>query len=93
MSVVAKVGPDRILGEANALCADLRENQKHSFYYLNCVHGLGHGFMVVLENELFEALEACDTLTYERERENCYAGAFMENVMAEDHSGHPSKYL
>ena len=93
MSVVAKVGPDRIVGEANALCADLRENQKHSFYYLNCVHGLGHGFMVVLENELFESLEACDALTGGRERENCYNGVFMENMMAEDHSGHPSKYL
>lgn len=93
ISVAAKIGPDKILEEADTLCADLREHQKYSIYHLSCVHGLGHGFMVVLGNELFESLHACDALTDGRERGNCYSGVFMENIMTEDHSGHPSKYL
>jgi hypothetical protein len=62
-------------------------------YHFGCAHGLGHGFMGVLENELFESLEVCDTLNDGWEREACYGGVFMENVMAMDNPSHPSKYL
>jgi hypothetical protein len=92
-AVVAKIGPDRILGEANTICADLSEGQKHSFYHYNCVHGLGHGFMGIQENELFKSLQTCDTLKDEWEKEACYGGVFMENVMAEYNPSHPPKYL
>jgi hypothetical protein len=92
-AIVAKIGPDKILKEANTVCADLREHQKQSFYHYNCVHGLGHGFMGIQDNELFESLETCDTLTDRWERESCYGGVFMENVMAESNPSHPSKYL
>lgn len=79
---VAKRGADRILKEANTICADFRERKEHSFYHYNCVHGLGHGFMEAFDNELFEALEACDALEEEWERGNCYSGVFMENMIA-----------
>ncbi len=91
--VVAKTGPDEISEEADMLCADLRESQRYSDYHFGCAHGLGHGFMGVLENELFEALKACDALTDGWEREHCYGGVSMENVMAQDNPSHPSKYL
>ena len=90
---VAKIGPERILEEANTTCADQGQHQRYSFYHYNCVHGLGHGFMAVRENELFESLEMCDTLLEDWERESCYSGVFMENVVAKDNSDHPSKYL
>jgi len=92
-AVVAKIGPDKILDEANTVCTDLGNHQKQSFYHYNCVHGLGHGFMGIQENELFKSLETCDTLTDEWERESCYSGVFMENVMALDNPSHPPKYL
>jgi hypothetical protein len=92
-AIVAKIGPDKIRDEANSICADLGENQKYSFFHYNCVHGLGHGFMGVLQNELFDSLEACDTLTDEWERSSCHSGVFMENVMAQNNPSNPSKYL
>jgi hypothetical protein len=92
-AIVAKIGADNILNEANTLCVSLRENQNHSVYHHNCAHGLGHGFMGVYENELFESLYACDALMDEWEEKSCFGGVFMENVMAENNPSHPSKYL
>lgn len=92
-AVVAKIGADRILEEADLICADLAEGQKYSVSHFSCVHGLGHGFMALQENELFESLQTCDTLTGKWEKESCYSGTFMENIMASDNPNYPSKYL
>jgi hypothetical protein len=92
-ALVPKIGTEKMLEEADEFCADLRERQKHSFYHRNCAHGLGHAFMGVLDNELFESLQLCDALTDGWEREACYGGVFMENVMTTDDPNHPSKYL
>ena len=92
-ATMATLGADEVLDEADNICADLREDQSHSFDLRNCLHGLGHGSMYVLGNELFEALQTCDALTDEWERDQCSGGVFMENVMAHDNPGHPSKYL
>jgi hypothetical protein len=92
-AVVAEIGPDKILDEANEICASVSEDQEQSFYHYNCVHGLGHGFMGVLENEVFESLETCDTLGDKWERESCYGGVFMENIMADINPGTKTKYL
>ena len=93
-AAVAKIGPDAILDEADTICDPLAEgDQKRSFYHYNCVHGLGHGFMGIQNNELFTSLEVCDTMTDDWERESCYSGAFMENIMAKDNPSHPSKEL
>lgn len=92
-AIVAKIGPDKILDEASTICADLAESQYKSFYHYNCVHGLGHGFMGILDNDLFESLETCDTLTGEWDANSCYGGVFMENVMASYNPNNTSKYL
>jgi hypothetical protein len=87
-AIVAKIGPDKVLEEADTLCVGL-----YSFDHYNCAHGLGHGFMRVQENELFGSLEMCDVLTDGWEEKRCYGGAFMENVVDKDNPVHPSKYL
>jgi hypothetical protein len=93
-AVAAKLGPDKILNESNTICADVGTGQqKYSFYHYNCVHGLGHGFMGILDNEVFKSLETCDTLTDDWEKQSCYGGVFMENTMAESNPSRPSKYL
>jgi hypothetical protein len=92
-AVVAEIGPDKILDEADTICSSVGEEQRYSFYHYNCVHGLGHGFMGVLENELFESLETCDTLKDTWESESCYGGVFMENIMADINPGTKTKYL
>jgi len=92
-AIVAKIGPDKILTEAGTICGDLAENEPYSFYHYNCVHGLGHGFMGIQDNELFKSLETCDTLNDEWERGSCYSGVFMENVMTQYNANRSSKYL
>jgi hypothetical protein len=91
-TMAQKIGGHKILDEANGFCADFREGQKYSYLHRNCVHGLGHGFMYVQQDELFDSLKACDTLADVWEKEHCYGGVFMQNIM-EDTPDHPSKYL
>jgi hypothetical protein len=90
-AVVAQIGPDKIVEEADTICDGLGE--QGSFYNYNCVHGLGHGFMGIQQNELFESLETCDTLKDKYDSESCYSGVFMENVMAAYNPSSSTKYL
>jgi hypothetical protein len=60
--------------------------------HFDCAHGLGHGIMYVKNNELFEALSLCDTLSDTRERNPCWTGVFMENAIT-DFKDHHTKYL
>lgn len=92
-SVVANIGEQNILEEADKICADLRDKEQQSFNYRNCTHGLGHGFMAVYNNELFKSLDACDELSDEFGRSWCAGGVFMENILDENNPSNPSKYL
>ena len=94
-AVVAKIGPEKILRKAGTICADLGEgSERYSFRHYNCAHGLGHGFMSLKANELFDSLDACDTLPDLWERDACYGGVFMENIAAGSDPDRPRpKYL
>src|SRR5919206_2115919 len=92
-TIVANIGADKILDEADNICAAPREQQDQSLDHRNCAHGMGHGFMGLYGNEVFESLEACDALSEGWEREKCSGGVFMENVIDEDNPSNPSKYL
>ena len=92
-TIVANIGADKILDEADNICADPREEQNQSLNHRNCAHGMGHGFMGLYGNEVFESLEGCDALMEEFERDQCSGGVFMENIMDEDDPSNPSKYL
>jgi hypothetical protein len=92
-ATMATLGADEVVDEADNICADLRERQSHSFDHRNCLHGLGHGAMYVLGNEVFEALRTCDALADEWERDQCSGGVFMENLNTDDNPGHLSNYL
>ena len=83
---------DTIKEHANDLCAQIPGKDRYLFDYFNCVHGLGHGFMALTKNELFTSLALCDSLNGLWEKESCYGGVFMENVMA-DTRNHQTKYL
>jgi hypothetical protein len=92
-TISTEIGPTKITAKANGICASLRHQQPYSFYHYNCVHGLGHGFMEIKKDELFDALGACNALADSWERESCYGGVFMENVMASITPGRTTKYL
>lgn len=74
-------GYDYIVKQANEVCAPIAASARGSFYHYNCVHGLGHGFMMVQEGELFKSLKACDSLDDSWERTSCYGGVYMQNIM------------
>ncbi len=57
-----------------------------------CFHGLGHGLMYSLENDVPQSLDLCKTLGERSERIACSEGVFMENFNT-DLNAHPSKYL
>jgi hypothetical protein len=56
-----------------------------------CVHGIGHGLMLLTAGELPQSLALCDTLS--EYTESCYAGVFMENFPGSSTAPHPSKYI
>jgi hypothetical protein len=63
------------------LCGEHRGEGGDRWLLFQCLHGMGHGVMLVHDNHLPRALEACDLLSSSWEREACYGGAFMESVM------------
>lgn len=57
-------------------------NEQNGFYAHQCYHGIGHGLMAYTDYSLLDALKMCDTLPpRSTNRESCYSGAFMENVV------------
>jgi len=75
-------GYDYIVQNANSLCTPIAKKYgQGSFNDYNCVHGLGHGFMEIQDENLFDALKSCDNLNDSWDRESCYGGVFMQNTM------------
>lgn len=92
-AVVLAAGPADITRRADTFCGELRAAAPFSNDHLNCVHGLGHGFMAVLAGQMYAALKICDVLTEPRERQACYSGVFMQNLMALHDTSQPVPYL
>lgn len=51
--------------------------------YYDCVHGLGHGVTIRFDNDVFKALPYCDLLKTDFDRNACYNGAFMQNILVD----------
>jgi hypothetical protein len=76
---------------ANRMCSSYASPGADQWLRFQCVHGMGHGLMMVYAHNLPRALSACDLLRAEWDRESCYGGAFMENVVnatAPHHASH-----
>lgn len=63
--------------EAEEICADAAG----VFIRHQCMHGIGHGLMMLHEYRLPEALMACDKIRQKEDQTSCYTGAFMENIV------------
>jgi hypothetical protein len=74
-------GKSKFLNNINSICAKMPGKSDKTIEYYNCIHGLGHGLMYVLKNDLFASLKACDSLTDPWEQESCSGGVFMQNLM------------
>ena len=77
----------------NALCAPYRTDGDSRFQLFQCVHGMGHGFQMMYAGDLPRALGSCDQLADPWDRESCYGGVFMENIVNEIAPHHPSTKL
>ncbi len=74
-------GPEHVdASTVETLCRDYRQDAGR-WELFQCVHGIGHGLMMAFDHELPRALEGCDLLDDAWEREGCYGGAFMENIV------------
>lgn len=78
-AVMTKLGADAAVGRAATVCAGVRKPRGRSPDEVNCVHGMGHGFMGVLGRDVGRALRGCDGLREPWQRRDCYSGVFMEN--------------
>jgi len=79
--MVAKISLKNLPSQLNKICADIPGKATYNFNYYNCVHGLGHGIMALLGDEVFDSLKMCDNLTGSWEQESCYGGVFMQNII------------
>src|SRR6185369_728631 len=68
--------------DVGALCGSLGESGKTDWLKFQCVHGLGHGLTMYYDHDILKALLLCDALKSSRERDSCYGGVFMENIVA-----------
>ncbi len=90
--ILRDTAPEELPAVISGICESIPGKATYSFDYYNCVHGLGHGVMYITQSELFEALELCDNLAGQWEKESCYGGVFMENIIT-DFENHFTKYL
>lgn len=76
-----------------ALCEPYDEDPSDRWILFQCLHGLGHGLTMYYGHHLPKALEGCDFLTNDWNRDSCYGGAFMENVVNATDPHHPASEL
>lgn len=81
------VGTTTLKTTINNICSDVPGKNAYSFDYYNCVHGLGHGIMLLYNYDLFASLDVCSTLDGAWEKSSCGGGVFMENIMIESRGG------
>jgi len=66
---------------------DILGDYPSSLMRTDCAHGLGHGITKVLDFDVFTSVKRCDELKTEVEREACYQGVFMENMVENYYTG------
>lgn len=86
---------DRGTANLEADVAALCSNTPNRFFHHQCVHGVGHGLLAWTSYELPDTLPMCDQLKTKLDRESCYSGVFMENIVGglSGGMGHITEYL
>ncbi|HEX2188232.1 MAG TPA: hypothetical protein VHG51_05005, partial [Longimicrobiaceae bacterium] len=91
-----RAGGELTTDVVNALCRDWRPGEGASgdrWLQFQCAHGMGHGLVMFEGHDLPKALRGCDLLRSDFERETCYQGAFMENIVNAIMPHHPAGTL
>lgn len=77
----------------NGLCRSYSGPDGDRWLRFQCVHGMGHGLTMFHKHHLPRALEGCDLLADGWDRESCFGGAFMENIVNATVPHHPANAL
>lgn len=77
----------------NGLCEPYKGSGQSRWILFQCLHGMGHGLTMHHGHHLPDALASCDLLEQTWDRQSCYGGVFMENVMAATAPHHPATVL
>lgn len=80
-SYVSQFDDGQLRNRINGICKQ-DANNPYSLAYYNCWHGLGHGLTIRFAQKVFRALGFCDYVTKSWERQSCYSGVFMQNIVA-----------
>ena len=84
LSSLPTVEPQHIL----PLCPTSEKVSAYSFQRYNCLHGLGHGLTIQFRYDVLKSLAFCDALPGSWDRESCYGGVFMENIVTFQNARH-----
>lgn len=67
---------EEIISLSKTFCESEQMNKLHKKG--NCMHGLGHAFMIVSGHDIRKSIDACDTFTDKSFSYYCATGVFME---------------
>jgi hypothetical protein len=81
------------IDDLDAVCAGYKGGGQSRWLLFQCVHGMGHGLNMYRDHDLPRALADCDRLSDAWDRESCYGGALMENIMNATSPEHPATLL
>ncbi len=70
------------------LCNKSIDTHRSRSQKFQCLHGLGHGLTMYFRYDILKTLPFCDTLPTDWERQSCYGGVFMENIVAYQNALH-----
>jgi hypothetical protein len=80
-SYISQFDDTQLRAKMNGICKQ-DPSHPYSLAYYNCWHGLGHGLTIRFTQDIFHALRFCNVITHSWERQSCYSGVFMQNIVA-----------
>jgi hypothetical protein len=80
-SYISQFDDRQLRTKMNGICKQ-DATHPYSLAYYNCWHGLGHGLTIRFAQDVFHALRFCNAIRHDWERQSCYSGVFMQNIVA-----------
>ena len=80
-SYISQFDDKQLRTKMNGICTQ-DPSHPYSLAYYNCWHGLGHGLTIRFTQDIFHALRFCNVIRHSWERQSCYSGVFMQNIVA-----------
>ena len=76
--------PDKV--QIKHLCSSL-DSGYYSLEMAHCLHGVGHGLLILYDYDVFNAVQHCEDFDSNQEQNSCANGVFMQNVLKNFETG------